>query len=170
MINPGKAIFGISAAAAIIAVIAAPPKLRAATKMGYLLMRTGIPYIAIHSLVRLSTLSCNHTHSNYLSDPAEVDANLAAFASMDPSQQDNIVAWYELLEAGGNINIPEMVSLTMGLTVDNLSDTTLEDFKSDMGASYRSLLLSNGLDRETEVRPVFNYMDKDGMCTSLAFT
>jgi len=156
-----------------LAAIAAPPRLRAGTKIAYLMARHGQPYHIYKALLRLSALSNVDTetcsehptgrNACYL-NTNERDANLDEFEGLLQWQQDHVREWVVLLQNTTNavtIDVQHMIHTVFGGELpDDFSTMTEDDFKAAIGAAERSLNEEEfGND---DSRPAFDWMDQNG--------
>ena len=156
-----------------LAAIAAPPRLRAGTKIAYLMARHGQPYHIYKALLRLSALSnvdpttCSERpegrNACYL-NTNERDANLDEFEGLLQWQQDHVHEWVVLLQNttnAGTIDVQNMLHTVFGSVLPNYFSTmTEDDFKAAIGAAERSLKDEEFGDNE--LMPAFDWMDQNG--------
>ena len=181
IIGKGAFIFGF---AAILAAIAAPPKLRASTKkiaatlhsgtkIAALVTQHGQPYHLYHELFRIPTLSnviletCDGNptppigrNACYLVDSTQETANLGVFGDLEEWLQDHAQQWFLLFKNDeGTLDIQSNLEYLTGQSVTGLSNLTLVEFKAVIGAAERSLRdepIGN-----TDIWPIFDNMDKN---------
>lgn len=141
----------------VLAAIAAPPKLRAGTKIGLLIAQHGQPYHVYNAVMRLPALT--KTNTNLLT---ERDANLAAFGSLEDWHQAHVHEWFALLkDSEGTMNLQQLLQVVMGQTLlGEFSSLGEEDFKAAIGAAERSLD-DDGIN-DDDLTPIFNWLDKNG--------
>mmetsp|Transcript_5031 Transcript_5031/g.11091 ORF Transcript_5031/g.11091 Transcript_5031/m.11091 type:complete len:247 (-) Transcript_5031:238-978(-) len=168
---------------AILAAIAAPPGLRAGSKMAYLMVKHGLPYHLHKNLYRIPFLS-NVDPETCGGNPTgryacylvldERDANLAEYQTIPEWQREHVHEWFVLLQNVTNTNGEEVVDFqhllhtVLGEIVpDSYSAMTEDDFNAVMGAAERSLKDADGDFGDEDARPIFEWTDKngDGMLT-----
>lgn len=164
---------------ATLAAIAAPPKLRAGTKIAYLTARHGVPYLVLKALLRFSALSsvdpetCGEDprptglNACYLVDATERNASLAEFQSLENWHKVNVHEWFAFMQnvqvgqGEGTMDAQRMLHTTFGLDLpDYLSSMTEEDYSAAIGGAVRSLN-EDEFDGD-ELRPVFDWIDTNG--------
>ena len=161
----GMLVFGLTV---ILAAIAAPPKLRAGTKIALLITKHGEPYHVYKALFRLPALAkvdpatCGtHPTGRKACYLTERDDNLDAFYRLEYWHQANVHEWFVYLQDNGRIDAQELVQKVTGQHLpDTMASMTEDDFKAAIGAGERSL--DDEEIQDGELYPIFDWIDKDG--------
>lgn len=154
--------------------IATSPKLRAGSRMGYLMATHGVPYRVFDMFFRLPALSnvnantCSKNPTGraacYVVDPSEFKANMKAYHHhLSKVEHEHIMFWHDALKDGeGNVDLSMMIEEMLGASVGSgLTNVNLhlDGFKAMFGAGIRSII-DKGIS-EKDLRPIFAYLDKD---------